>query len=539
MKVLKPFVSRNVYVCALSGGSLLKSFKTLKPNSMPCAFFLLSFFALTAFGSPTFAQQPSTLKRTLPEFSLSPAEVAAHIRFLAADELMGRMTGEMGNNVAARYIAEQFRLYGLKPLPGAPDYMQKVPMVKVKPPKHATLVLGRDTAQHGKAMLLLRGTAMDVKAPVVFAKHGIVDETTGRDDYAGLDVKGKIVLVKLGASDSADIREAFRLREAKQKAALARGAIALVELYNASIAWTFIVQFINRETIELRTDSASDNIAHIWLNAGAGSFAAQLNPETPLSGAISTSGLAREPFFSQNVVGFIEGKDAKLKSQYILLTAHYDHIGTRPQPNQTDTIFNGARDNGMGVTALLAAAKALAQAPPKRSVLYLALTGEEVGLLGSQYYAAHPLLPLDKAIFNLNVDGAGYNDTTIVTVIGWNRTTAQAEIETAAKVFGLGVVDDPAPEQNLFDRSDNVSFAAQGIPAPTFSPGFRSFDAEIGKYYHQVTDQADDKFNFAYLHRFCQAYIHAARRIAERPTPPRWIAGDKYEPAFKQLYGEK
>jgi hypothetical protein len=417
--------------------------------------------------------------------------------------------------------------------------MQKVPMVKVKPPKHATLVLGRDTAQHGKNMLLLRGNAMDVKAPVVFAKHGIVDETTGRNDYADLDVKGKIVLVKLGASDSADIREAFRLREAKQKAALARGAIALVELYNASIAWTFIVQFINRETIELRTDSASDNIAHIWLNAGAGSFAAQLNPETPLSGAISTSGLAREPFFSQNVVGFIEGRDAKLKSQYILLTAHYDHIGTRPQPNQTDTIFNGARDNGMGVTALLAAAKALAQAPPKRSVLCLALTGEEVGLLGSRYYAAHPLLPLDKAIFNLNVDGAGYNDTTIVTVIGWNRTTAQAEIETAAKVFGLSVIDDPAPEQNLFDRSDNVSFAAQGIPAPTFSPGFRSFDAEIGKYYHQVTDQADDKFNFAYLHRFCQAYIHAARRIAERATPPRWIAGDKYESAFKQLYGEK
>jgi hypothetical protein len=91
----------------------------------------------------------------------------------------------------------------------------------------------------------------------------------------------------------------------------------------------------------------------------------------------------------------------------------------------------------------------------------------------------------------------------------------------------------------FFDRSDNVSFAAKGIPAPTFSQGFRSFDAEIGKYYHQVTDQADDKFNFAYLHRFCQAYIHAVRRIADRPTPPRWIAGDKYEPAFKQLYGGK
>jgi hypothetical protein len=337
------------------------------------AFFLLSFFALTAFGLPTFAQQPSTLKRMLPEFSLSPAEVAAHIRFLAADELMGRMTGEMGNNVAARYIAEQFRLYGLKPLPGAPDYMQKVPMVKVKPPKHATLVLGRDTAQHGKNMLLLRGTAMDVKAPVVFAKHGIVDETTGRDDYAGLDVKGKIVLVKLGASDSADIREAFRLREAKQKAALAHGAIALVELYNASIAWNFIVQFINRETIELRTDSASDHIAHIWLNAGAESFAAQLNPEMPLSGAISTRGLrataqlsfsptAAEPnrYFTHNMQKLLTVLFVAPSRRFQILGI-IDHVSAG---KDAGTVLDG-RARGIPVFASLA--DALSQIPQKKS----------------------------------------------------------------------------------------------------------------------------------------------------------------------------
>ncbi|MFN3394257.1 MAG: peptidase M28, partial [Candidatus Thermochlorobacter sp.] len=203
------------------------------------------------FAQLVFAQKRSAPKAVLPEFSLSQAEVAAHIRFLAANELLGRMTGEMGNNVAARYIAEQFRLYGLKPLSGAPDYLQTVPLLKIKPPKHATLILGSDTMQHGKDMLVLNGGALNVQAPVVFAGYGIVDEETGRDDYAGLDVKGKIVIVKFGASDSADLREALGWRTAKQQAATSRGALAVVELYHASIAWTFIVQFANRETIAL------------------------------------------------------------------------------------------------------------------------------------------------------------------------------------------------------------------------------------------------------------------------------------------------
>lgn len=498
--------------------------------------FLFCLALSLALAEPSFAQKRGASKTALPEFSLSQAEVTAHIKFLAADELLGRMTGEMGNNVAARYIAEQFRFYGLKPLQGAPDYFQKVPLLKVKPPKQATLILGSDTAQQGKDIILLNGGALNAKASVVFAGHGIVDEKSGRDDYAGLDVKGKIVVVKLGSSDGADVREAFRLRDSKQKAAEARGALALVELYNASIAWSFILQFANRESIALRADAASD-MAYLWLNDGGGKFAATLEKQPALVGALSTSGLVREPLSSQNVIGVVEGSDPKLKNEYVLLSAHYDHIGTGQRPNQTDTIFNGARDNGMGTTALLAAAKAFAQKPPKRSILCLALTGEEVGLLGSQYYAENPLVPLDKVVFNLNVDGAGYNDTTIVTVIGWERTTARQDIADGAKAFGLGVISDPAPEQNLFDRSDNVSFAMKGIPAPTFSEGFRSFDAEIGKYYHQAADQPDENFNFAYLHRFCQAYIHAARRIADRAERPRWQSGDKYEPAFKRLYG--
>jgi Zn-dependent M28 family amino/carboxypeptidase len=185
--------------------------------------------------------------------------------------------------------------------------------------------------------------------------------------------------------------------------------------------------------------------------------------------------------------------------------------------------------------ALLVAAKALSQQPPKRSVMVLALTGEEVGLLGSRYYAENPLVPLKQTIFDLNIDGAGYNDTTIVSVIGLERTGAKAEIEAGARAFGLNVFAEPAPEQGLFDRSDNVSFAAKGVPAPTFSPGFKAFDAEIAKYYHQAIDNPES-LDFSYVHKFCQAYAHTARLIANRSTRPFWIAGDKYEAVGKELY---
>ncbi len=148
----------------------------------------------------------------------------------------------------------------------------------------------------------------------------------------------------------------------------------------------------------------------------------------------------------------------------------------------------------------------------------------------------HPLVPLDRTVFALNIDGGGYSDTTIATVIGLERTTADALIAAGAAAYGLNVIPDPAPEQNLFDRSDNVNFARQGIPAPTFSPGFRSFsDPGVATYYHRPQDEADDDFDYAYLRRFVQAYAHAARRIADSPYRPVWKPGDTYEPAARAL----
>lgn len=244
---------------------------------------------------------------------------------------------------------------------------------------------------------------------------------------------------------------------------------------------------------------------------------------------------------SYNVVGVIEGSDPALRNEYVALLAHYDHVGAgmRNGPGATaaDSIFNGARDNAMGTAAVLAAAKALAAERPARSVILLAVTAEEGGIIGSQFYAENPLIPLNQTVYALNIDTGGYSDTSIVTVVGLGRTTADPLIRQGAAAYGLEVISDPAPEQNLFDRSDNVRLAAKGIPAPTFSPGFRSFeDPGVANYYHRPNDEPDD-LDYAYLRRFALAYVRAARLIADSPTRPTWTAGDKYEAAARALYG--
>lgn len=471
----------------------------------------------------------------LPEYALSRAEVEAHTRFLASDELQGRRTGEPGNWAAARYIAEQFRQLGLKPAGAEGDYYQPIQLNRLRAASSATLRLGSDTLKLGKDLAVMAGGPIDASGAVVYVGYGLTD---GEDGYNGRDVKGRIVVAQVGSAEARGPGQLFAASLAKRKLATEKGAAALIELYSESIPWGLVNQYFGREQIApASTDAGAAPMPHLWLNNAGNQFKQLKDPGQNVT--LRTSGRPQTPISSANVAAIIEGTDPNLKNEYVLLSAHFDHIGVGKQggsPYQpTDSIFNGTRDNAMGTVAVLEAAKALSQQRPKRSVLLLALTGEEVGLLGSRYYADHPLVPLKQTIFNLNIDGAGYNDTTIVSVIGLERTGAKAEIEAGAKAFGLGVFAEPAPEQGLFDRSDNVSFAAKGVPAPTFSPGFRTFDEAITKYYHQAIDNPDT-IDYAYFLRFCQAYTHAARLIANRPTRPQWSVGDKYEAAAKALY---
>jgi Zn-dependent M28 family amino/carboxypeptidase len=181
----------------------------------------------------------------------------------------------------------------------------------------------------------------------------------------------------------------------------------------------------------------------------------------------------------------------------------------------------------MGTVALLAAAESLSAKPPARSVILLACTAEEIGLVGSEYYVNHPVFPLEKTVFNLNNDGAGYNSTAHFTVIGLEMTNVDGELEKAGEAFGLALTGDPAPAQNLYSRSDNVNFAKAGIPAIDIAPGITQMDETVFKYYHQASDNPEN-IDYDYLHVFCQTFARMARLIADKNESIEWMEGKAY-----------
>ena len=471
----------------------------------------------------------------LPEYKLLNNEVESHIRFLASDEMLGRRTGEVTNNVAARYIAEQFRLAGLSPVNGQKDFLQKVPLEYSKPNKIGEIIVGGDSLKWTKDFMMLSGKSTKLEnASVVYVGYGWIDEK--QNDYKDIDVRGKIVICQVGIPNNNEPSQNITGSIKKIKFAAENGALALIQVYNLSYPFASIVNFLGGEKLAATSGNSVD-IPHIWVNNTHSKKFVNDNLKTL---SINVGEVNKRPVNSYNVVGVIEGSDPILKNEYMVLSAHFDHIGTGKKygkVTESDSIFNGTRDNAIGTASIIMAAKYLALEKTKRSILVIAYTGEELGMLGSKYYAENPLIPLNKCIYNLNTDGAGYNDSTKVTIIGLDRTDAQTEIEAASKAYGLMAINDPVPEQNLFDRSDNVSLAAKGIPSPNFSPGLTAFDQEIGLYYHQAADNPD-KVSYTYLTKFCQAYIYSARLIANRKEAPKWKVGDKYEKAGQALYGK-
>ena len=493
-------------------------------------------------GSAAMAQPPAGNK--LPEFQVNQREVETMLRFLASDELKGRRTGSQGNDIAARYIAANLEACGFRPAPGKEDFFQTLPLEVTQPPQGSSMELNKVDYAFREDYIILAGDAADLNTTAVFAGHGWVDEAAGINDYEGLDVAGKVVFVLSGRPDANDPRSVFNAMSEKQQIAGKKGAVGLIEIYNLqNFPWEFFKRYFGGETMRVAAEEAPGDgnpLVYGWIkNIGKEEVFAKMKEGKKVKISLSSSGFKKKQIGSHNVIGVLEGSDPGLRGEYVLLTAHFDHVGVGRQgggaTTEQDSIFNGARDNAMGTIALLTAARSLAQQQPRRSVIALAVTGEELGLLGSTYYAEHPLIPLEQTVFNLNTDGAGYNDTRYLSVIGFGRTGTDEIITQAASTAGLEVFPDPAPEQGLFDRSDNVAFAKKGIPALTISPGFTSFDEEIGKYYHQVTDEADS-VDMAYFLRFCQAYAYLARLVADREERPQWKAGDKYEEAGKKLY---
>lgn len=460
---------------------------------------------------------------SLPESRISRAEAEKHIRFLASDELMGRKAGTEGDHVAERYIAEHFRACGLTPAPGLTDYLQPVPLILSPAPGRQRLRLERTELQPEKDFLVMQGDNCRVEGEIEDVGDGLTASSTG----AQSDLQGKVALTHLRNLDSSAFEDSQRKIDSLQK----RGAQAIVELYDGP-EWDGLNDFLAGPRLTLQEDGTGKRMPYLLVHDEGGVLQRKLETPGPHTSLISLSERKPDRVVSSNVVAILPGRDPVLKEEYVGLTAHFDHLGQDqhlPGATKQDSIFNGARDNGMGVTALLEAASILSQNPPARSVLFIAFTAEEEGMLGSSYYVRNPAVPLEKTVFVLNNDGAGYSDTSAVTVLGLDRTTAADDIVEGAREFGLEAISGGPDIQMLFNASDNRSFAEKGVPSPTFSPGFRSFGEEIRKYYHQPSDQADENFDFAYLQRFCEAYVRSAHLIADRPTRPMWTPGDRFE----------
>ncbi|MCX6144298.1 MAG: M28 family peptidase, partial [Ignavibacteriales bacterium] len=425
------------------------------------------------------AESPAQKKTIYPEDQLNQEEMAAHLRFIASDKLLGRMTGSPGNNEAARYIAGEFKKSGLGTFQSADGYFQRVPLLRRMPPAKSTIVLLGDSLSQPSKMALRSGGSLKWSGRFQYVGYGMVDSAKGIDEYKGVDVKGKVALTRFGQKGETNLFAALtNVAEAKRHAAQARGAVALVELYQGLREWKSIVTFFTRSGIE--TGPVAVGFSHFVVEDTSMAYALKAQAKSGGEIVLQTDGIRQEEMRAQNVIGFIRGSDPKLRDEYVLLTAHYDHIGVgKPEGPNADSIYNGARDNGMGTVALIAAAKSLAADPPKRSVIIAAVTGEELGMLGSRRLAAEPPVPMGKIVFDLNIDGAGYDDTTIVTVVGLDRTSAEPALKQGTERYGLTVMAEPVAQKGLFNQSDNVSFAARGVPAPTFSEGFHSFGPEI------------------------------------------------------------
>jgi len=489
-------------------------------------YFILSILMFTS--SLIFAQS----EKEKTQETVNKNVIKGHIYFLTDDLLRGRETGTSENKIAASYLANVLRGYGVKPNPLTGTYYQDVLLKKTEAPISFAVSLNN---MDRKDAIALVPAKLNFDGRGIYVGHGL------EEDYKDLDVKGKLVVLLSGNSKNNELRTAFGLTSQKTDLAKEAGAIGIVEMVsNGEDDWSAIAHHFKADKLEniKKNDSLerSNDIPYVWIKESGG-VPSDLKIGQEIAVKLEMNAPKETEVHSQNVIGIIEGTDPKLKNEYIIYSAHYDHVGIGEPDATGDTIYNGARDNAVGTTTVLSVAENLSKHPTKRSALFILFTGEEKGLLGSSYYTENPVLPLKQMVYCFNSDNGGYNDTSVATIIGLERTTANKNIKQAAKEFGLTAIDDPAPEQNLFDRSDNVNFAKKGIPAPTYSLGFRSFDGEVTKYYHQAGDEAES-LDYEYLLKFFQSYVLSARLIANDPETPFWISGDKYENAGKALYAE-
>src|SRR6202167_3991125 len=521
--------------------------------------------------------------------SIRPENIETHVRCLSDDLLEGRGTGQRGGDIAAEYIAAQFALYGLKPAGDNGSYFQKVPMVGVTPGGDTRFALVPDSgaAATVKAMNLkaldeyvaydqTQQPESNVDAEIVYVGYGIEAPEYNWDDYKGVDVKGKVLLMLVNEPPSDDPkffagkaltyygRWTYKYEEAARKGAI--GAILIHQTEMASYPWEVVRNSNSGEKAYLKLDGSPKLKVAAWvqfevakqLTTGAGvdldkmlrdARSRDFHPVT-LPVKLKAHMVSKiRPFESNNVLEILPGSDSKLKSEAVMYTAHYDHLGIRPDM-PGDNIYNGAKDNATGCGILLELARTYAEASqrPRRSILFASVTAEEQGLLGSEYLGKHPPVPADKISLDLNYhDIPPLGSPEEVEVSGAERTTFYPEVEAMAKTIRLTIRPDSRPEAGHYYRSDHFSLARVGIPSFSINEGtkYKGHDAAWGvqqaeeytsKHYHQPSDEYHPSMDFtgdAVMARF--GFV-LGWEAASQTKLIGWQKGDEFEAARIQSF---
>lgn len=504
--------------------------------------------------------------------SANAASLQAHLEFLASDALEGRDTGSAGHEIAAQYIAAQFKQLGLQPAGDDGTYYQRIKFRRsFLKENSATFTFGdgSETVSLDYPKQFLTGPSVyteqdEITAPLVFVGYGLVSDVFGIDDYAGLDVDGKIVVMLSGRPEELPSEEGAHLNSSKAKFAAERGAVGIVTLHTPAREevrpFEVSIMYQRAPTVRWLQPNGEPNVAYkniagsayVHHEAGAQLFNqapqsleeifAQLEAgESPQGFDLNVSAtLSRESrheeISSPNVAAILPGSDPELSNEYVLYTAHSDHIGVTKDLSQDDHINNGAMDNASGVSVMLETARLFAEAEtrPKRSILFVSVTAEERGLLGADYYAHNPTVPMSQIVANVNLDmPVLLYDFADVIAFGSTHSTLGDSVATAAGEFGIELSEDPMPEQAIFTRSDHYPFVKKGVPAVFLMTGFTAKDEDqdggqiwgefFAEHYHQPSDQPDLPINYEAGVVFTNINYAIGQQVANAPERPRWL----------------
>jgi Zn-dependent M28 family amino/carboxypeptidase len=541
-------------------------------------------FALVVFALASVLVWPS-LQAGPPTEPLAPSveRMRSDVKYLSSDELQGRGIGSRGEEVAIDFIARQFAKAGLKPAGERGTFFQNVPLVMVTTGPAATLAaikgneiipfkLEEEFVGHSKTQ-----QSEDFEAEAVFLGHGITAPEFGWDDYKDVDVKDKVVVVFTNEPPSED--PAFFGGKAltyygrwtyKYEEATRRGAKAVFIIHTNETAGYPYSVVRKLKGAELQREPGTPALAYAgWLSRQGGEKLLALAGLTVdsalkqadkrgfkaiplgvrLKGHIPTT---IQKITTKNVIGLVEGSDPKLRSEAVLFSAHWDHLGVGKAAVGTDEIFNGALDNATGCAILLELARLWSsqQPQPKRSAVFLATTAEESGLLGAFHYAQHPVFPLGKTALNLNFDTVhplGVPESIVVS--GAERTTAWPRVQESARKHRLEIEPDKLAHLGFYYRSDHFALARGGVPAFSVFPGERiqgkpadyarkAAEHFIAKVYHTPADEFHEDWDFTGYPVLVRFAFDIAREAANAATLPTWRAGDEFLPA-RQKSGVK